>query len=207
MARARRVDRVRGAYDARAEAYDRRWAHYLRESVARTVSHLGARAGEAVLDVACGTGALSRAIVARDPTVAVVGVDISEGMLARARAAVPSGTFVVADAGRLPFADAVFDRVVSSSALHYWEDPRAGLGEMARVVRPGGQLVVTDWCADYLTIGALDLWLRLVGSADGGALRGAALVALVEAAGFRRARIDRYRIDWFWGLMTVVAER
>src|SRR5215471_6406351 len=66
-----------------------------------------------------------------------------------------------AEAGRLPLADATFDSVVCANSFHYFRLPVGALREMGRVLRPGGSLVLVDWCDDYLTCKLCSLWLRL----------------------------------------------
>lgn len=101
--------------------------------------------GGTALDVGCGpgsiTGSLARAV---GPDGLALGVDVSEPMLARAvRAeAGPQAGFLRADAQRLPLRDDTVDTVVSIAALQLIPEPVAALGEMVRVLRPGGRLAV-----------------------------------------------------------------
>jgi ubiquinone/menaquinone biosynthesis C-methylase UbiE len=109
------------------------------------------RLGERVLDVGSGPGLLACAIAERvAPTGTVAGVDISEPLLAWARAQGPVGLSVDyrhGDATSLPFAAASFDAVLSTQVLEYVADVDAAIAELARVVRPGGRILVldTDW--------------------------------------------------------------
>jgi demethylmenaquinone methyltransferase/2-methoxy-6-polyprenyl-1,4-benzoquinol methylase len=108
---------------------------------------LGARR---VLDVCCGTG--RQTLVLRRAGIDALGVDASPAMLAVARkTAPPSGgaPFGRMDARRLAFADASFDAAVITFALHENEEPnRLAMGrEMARVVRPGGHLLLVDYAS------------------------------------------------------------
>lgn len=94
------------------------------------------------LDAACGTGRFADYLAGHGHR--VVGVDSSPEMLARARARVPSGEFLLGDLHQLPFADNCVDLVVSGLALSHVPTLEPVLAEFARVLRPGGHLVVSD---------------------------------------------------------------
>lgn len=103
-----------------------------------------ARAGRRVLDMGCGTGELARALAAAG--FQVTGCDVSPQMLLRAardRGRCAGWVRLEPDWRTLPFASAAFDVVVASSVLEYVADPRAVLGECARVLRPGGVMLYT----------------------------------------------------------------
>lgn len=106
--------------------------------------------GQAVLDVACGTGFASRAaaVVVGDSG-RVVGTDINPGMLAVAQS-VPDPslltiTWTEASALDLPFSDSEFDTIICSQGVQFFPDPVAGLTEMGRVGRPGGSVAAAVW--------------------------------------------------------------
>jgi len=116
--------------------------------------------GARVLDVATGTGA--QALAFADAGMRVIGVDLSEAMLARARVKRPlvPVSFIAADATHLPFAAGHFDAACISFALH--EMPasirRRVLDEMVRVTRDGGRIIVVDYALPVnRVIGALSL--------------------------------------------------
>ncbi len=93
-----------------------------------------------MLDVATGTGAVARELLARKRCT-VVGLDQSPEMLAEARRRLPPEVRLVqADADELPFPDAAFDALTFTYLLRYVPDPAATLRELARVVRPGGTI-------------------------------------------------------------------
>jgi ubiquinone/menaquinone biosynthesis C-methylase UbiE len=100
------------------------------------------RAGETVLDVGCGTGWLAAGLPRAQPGLSVIGVDLSRGMLGRARAA-GAWPLLRADAQRLPLATASVDLIVSRGVLHHLPDVPAALTEWRRVLRPGGAVVIT----------------------------------------------------------------
>jgi ubiquinone/menaquinone biosynthesis C-methylase UbiE len=109
---------------------------------------MGLTPGNTVLDVACGPGNFSRQFaraVGEDGL--VVGIDGSRSMLGRAvtelkRSGVRNLAFVRGDATDLPFRDGSFDGVCCFAALHLFADPFAALGEMTRVLRPGGRIAI-----------------------------------------------------------------
>jgi SAM-dependent methyltransferase len=95
---------------------------------------LGARPGETLLDVGCGTGYFSRRF-SREAGLMVTGIDVAPDMLDRARSKVPEIFLVRADAGCLPFADRVFDHVIAITSLCFVADEGRVLREMARVAQ------------------------------------------------------------------------
>ena len=107
------------------------------------VNAVGPRPGERVLDLAAGTGTSSAPMAQRGAS--VVPCDFSLGMLTVGRRREPRLPFVAGDALHLPFADASFDAVTMSFGLRNTADPGQALGEMARVTRPGGRLVVCEF--------------------------------------------------------------
>lgn len=94
------------------------------------------------LDAACGTGRYAEYLAGRGHR--VTGVDSSPEMLDRARSRVPSGEFHLGDLHRLPLPDSSADLVVSGLALSHVPDLAPVMAEFARVLRPGGQLVISD---------------------------------------------------------------
>ncbi|WP_026877548.1 demethylmenaquinone methyltransferase [Jiangella gansuensis] len=115
---------------------DRAW----RREVVRAI---GAKPGERVLDLAAGTGTSSAPF--RDRGAHVVPCDFSLGMLRTGKRTHPALPFVAGDATRLPFADDAFDAVTMSFGLRNVHDTETALGEMLRVTRPGGRVVVCEF--------------------------------------------------------------
>ena len=139
---ARRIFAGIGATYERAGALlsfgqDARWRE-------RLVSLLDAGSGDAVLDVATGTGLVARAIAERYRC-EVVGLDRSADMLGAAAARNGHIPLVRARAESLPFPDESFDHLTFTYLMRYVDDPAATLRELARVVRPGGRIVALDF--------------------------------------------------------------
>jgi SAM-dependent methyltransferase len=98
-----------------------------------------------ILDAGCGNGRYSRFLLRRaDPDAQITAFDYSRGMLQRARNRLGTErvTHVAADLTRLPYADGIFDAIVCGWVLEHLPDPRPGLRELARVLQPGGKLLL-----------------------------------------------------------------
>ena len=136
------------------------------------VDAAGTEPGDRLLDVACGTGAVARE--ARRQGATTTGVDVNEGMLAVARRADPEVAWREAAAEDLPFPDGSFDRVTCAFGLMYLADREAALGEVARVLAPGGTVAVATWAGLERSPGfaaLVELFDRVLGREAGDALR------------------------------------
>jgi SAM-dependent methyltransferase len=130
----------------RYEAYMGRWS---RQVAPRFLDFVGASAGQDWLDVGCGTGALSSAILARCNPKSLIAIDQSEGFVALARSTIPDerARFQVGDAQSLPVEAASRDIIVSALVLNFVPDKDKALREMKRAIRPGGTIAFYVW--DY----------------------------------------------------------
>ena len=126
-------------------AYDRFMGRYSTLLAPRFLALAGAQAGQRVLDVGCGTGALTGELVRRLGAEAVWAVDPSERFVAAVRERYPGVSVQPASAERLPFPDQTFDMSLAQLVVHFMEDPEAGMGEMARVTRRGGVVAACVW--------------------------------------------------------------
>ncbi len=156
--------------------------------------------GQRVLDVGCGTGVLARAASAQvGPTGSVTGVDPNPGMLAVARQLGPTVNWRQGAAEAISFPDRSFDAVVSQFGLMFFKDRLAAIGEMLRVLAPGGVLAVAVWDSlENSPAYAIEVALleRIAGQAAADALRAPfvlgdrrELAALFEDAGVSSANI------------------
>jgi SAM-dependent methyltransferase len=127
-----------------AEIYESKFVPALfAEWAPRLADAAGIAPGQAVLDVACGTGIVARAAADRMKADGhVVGLDLNPAMLAVARRLRPDLEWRQGDVACLPFADGRFDAALCQMALMFFPDPAGALREMARVVKPGGAVAV-----------------------------------------------------------------
>jgi SAM-dependent methyltransferase len=147
-----RVDTVAG-YRVWSETYDRPGipAFDVDEPVVKQI--VDALPVGVALDAACGTGRHAQFLAGQGHR--VIGVDGSPDMLARARVRVPQPEFLLGDLHHLPVADAEVDLVVCALALTHIPVPDPVLAEFARVLRPGGHLVISDMHPEAVARGSI----------------------------------------------------
>jgi len=160
----------------------------------RTIDLAGIQRGEQVLDVGCGTGTLAITAGQRvGATGRVFGIDPAPRQIARARAKAAWRrlpiAFQVGVIEQLPFADQTLDVVLSTLMMHHLPAgvKRQGLAEIARVLKPGGRLVIADFAHRKERQGRAAHF-----HAGGSNIQ--ELTALVEAAGFERLEMDALQI-------------
>jgi ubiquinone/menaquinone biosynthesis C-methylase UbiE len=193
-------------YSRLAPRYDARWTFYVEATATATIARMSPLAVGKALDVGCGTGVLLQKLGCKFPQARLVGVDPTAEMLEVARGRVPpTADLREGWAEELPFSDDEFDAVVSCNMFHFIRRPASALIEMTRVLRPGGELLITDWCDDYLTCRICGWWLRLTSSAQVKVYGVRECLRLLKESGHPHAHVERYKINWLWGLMTAKA--
>jgi ubiquinone/menaquinone biosynthesis C-methylase UbiE len=142
---------IRATFNAAAEHFDAAALYFWDHCGRRTVELAGVAPGDHVLDVCCGTGASALpAAEGAGPTGRVVGVDLAERLLVRARAkarerGLDNVRFVEGDMNHLQVAHGSMDVVICALGLYFAQDQPAALAELWRTLRPGGTLAVTTW--------------------------------------------------------------
>jgi ubiquinone/menaquinone biosynthesis C-methylase UbiE len=195
-------------YARLAPEYDEKWSFYVEATARETLSRLHLRPSDRLLDVGCGTGALLHRLSGQHRAAQLAGVDPVPEMLAVARRRLPPEILLQEGwAEQLPFDDDQFDVVLSCNVFHYVRQPVAALREMGRVLSPGGRLIITDWCDDYLACRLCDLCLRLFSPAHFRTYRKRECLNLLLEAGHQDVDVERYKISWLWGLMTARASK
>jgi SAM-dependent methyltransferase len=135
-----------------AEGYERYMGRWSRLFARRFVDFVGIADGEGLLDIGCGTGSLTYTLAAAAPRSEIVGVDPSPAFVeyARSRARDPRLSFEVGDALSLPYPDGSFDKCLCLLVLQFIPDVARAVGEMRRVLRPGGTAAACVWDKDVM---------------------------------------------------------
>jgi ubiquinone/menaquinone biosynthesis C-methylase UbiE len=177
-------DRDVQAFDERAASYESGRHGRLHKEISDRVVELALNCRPAprrVLDVGCGTGYVLRRLAARLPGASeFLGVDPAPKMIGVARSTSSDKrlSFIRATAERLPADEGAYDLVVSTTSFDHWADQAAGIRECARVLAPGGALVLTDQFSNLL-------WPTVQGSRRGKARTRSRATRLITAAGLR----------------------
>jgi SAM-dependent methyltransferase len=141
----------RYGWDAAAQYYDAGWSNRLKPAHDSLLEAAGLAPGQEVLETACGTGLVTQRIAqAVAPGGRVTATDLSQNMVQKLGELAEKNRLTNIEARRmgaeaLDFDDAAFDRALCALGLMYVPDPAAALGEMIRVVRPGGRVAATVW--------------------------------------------------------------
>lgn len=133
------------SFEVSADAYLRFMGRYSEPLARRFADLAGIGAGQHVLDVGCGPGALTAELASRAGTAAVSAAEPSASFVAAVRDRLPGVDVRLAAAERLPFPDGAFDAAMAQLVVHFMADPVQGLREMARVTRPGGTVAACVW--------------------------------------------------------------
>jgi ubiquinone/menaquinone biosynthesis C-methylase UbiE len=153
------------SFSVAADDYDRFMGRYSILLAPQLADLAGVGAGQSVLDVGCGPGALTNELVKRVGPAAVSAVDPSESFVAAIGQRHPGVSVRRGAAEALPFEDTTFDAALAQLVVHFMTDPVAGLGEMARVTRQHGVVAACVW--DYAGgQGPLNLFWRAAREID-----------------------------------------
>lgn len=133
------------SFNVAAASYDRFMGRYSVPLAPLFADFAGVGAGQGVVDVGCGPGALTTELLRRLGPEAVAAVDPSESFVEAARERHPAVSVQRAAAEQLPFADQEFDAALAQLVVHFMADPVAGLREMARVTRSEGVVAACVW--------------------------------------------------------------
>lgn len=159
------------------------------------LAELQSESFEDVLDVGCGTGAVLELLHGEYPEKRLTGLDLTPRMIEMARAKqLENVRFIVGDAEALPFESRSFDAVLCSNSFHHYPHPEKFFSEAARVLRPGGRLVLRDYTSNDVAVwlmNNIELPLaRLLGHGDVRILKLSELRALAEKSGLTLLKLE-----------------
>lgn len=197
-------------YQQLASVYDWIYKWYINKTMDVALKLLRPDGRERILDVACGTGELERRIMAVHPAQAIVGVDLTEAMLAKARtklAAFPHIVFYQADSAALSFPNASFDTVITSSSLHYMRNPERVFSEFSRVLAPNGRLIIIDWTRDAWQGRVYDWIRKKMIAAHYKVYTSEAIKELCAQAGLQVTQVQKFSVLWSWRMMAIEAKK
>jgi len=205
------------SFTASADKYDRFMGRYTRTLAPALADAAGVSDGMRVLDVGCGPGGLTDVLAARLGDERVAAIDPAPQFAAACRERHPGADVRVGVAEELPWEDGAFDATLSSLVIAFMQDAARGVGEMARVTRPGGTVAACMWDIPGGGMTMLSTFWRAVRSIDPGAagerarpgvaegdigslFRGAGLQDVAEGA--LEATADYADFDDFWDPFT-----
>jgi ubiquinone/menaquinone biosynthesis C-methylase UbiE len=202
-----RTQAARAHFDRWSATYEQdRASRRLRQIQTIALGMLALVPEDVLLDVGCGTGAAVRE--AAHAVKRAVGFDLSPEMIARAReraAALANVEFLEGDvSGHLPFADGEFTAVLCTTAFHHFPGPQETIPEIARVLAPGGRVLVADANRSHPAVFVLDVLLKIFQRSHVGFRSPAQLRSDLRTAGFADVAISTI---WSGGYAFVKAEK
>ena len=198
------------SYARQAWFYDWRFKNYLEETLRVALEALRLTGKEKILDVACGTGELERRIFDKFPQQPVWGVDISQHMLDLAHEKLGSKNNLIlkqCDSQKIPFDDGQFDHVVTCSAFHYMREPQKVINEFARVLKPGGSVVLLDWCWDFFNAKVYHYFRKIFFPAHYRVYSLQEIRQMYEKAGLKVTQEKTFTVRVIWRMMCVTGEK
>ena len=200
--------KIRKVYGRAAKNYDKFWDFYIVPSYSKTLARVDLQKGSKILDLGCGTGELLKILEDRFPSSELTGIDLTEEMLAVAKQKLSDNVeLLLGSATNLPFDSKSFDWVIMSNVIGHLSDKKTALKETHRVLKNPGKIVITDWTRDFQTMNLVHFCTKLINYSQYRSLKTVELESLLDECGFNHLYTERYKINWFWGLYTILSEK
>ncbi len=197
---------VQKKYSQLAQDYDDKWNFYIKATLQETLKRIEVKSGQKLLDVGCGTGILLETLENNHTDIILAGVDPTQEMLDIAEKRLSKKVRLEQSyAEKLPFETETVDIIISCNMFHYVREPNIALKEAMRILKPTGRLVITDWCDDYIACRIYTFFLRKFNDAHFKAYTKREFYNLLSSSEFDDIKVDSYKINWFWGMMTATA--
>jgi ubiquinone/menaquinone biosynthesis C-methylase UbiE len=134
------------SFDKKSACYEETWdGRYCRSMYVGLLEKIKAQPFHTVLDVGCGTGTMLSILKNEFKNIEICGIDLSDKMIEKAYELVgESAELVVGDAENLPWQESSFDLVICNASFHHYPQPLKVIGEMKRVLRPDGRVIIAD---------------------------------------------------------------
>ena len=192
-----------------APRYDRIFRRYSQATLSKALDVIPASGTSSLIDVACGTGLLAEMLLQQRPSLNILGVDISMAMLERAQQRIPAHVSNVrwaqGHAEKLPAASNQFDVLTCTNAFHLVQEAGAALHEFHRTLKPGGTMVLVDWCLDFPVMKLRNVALKY-GDRQKRQIRTLGeMIDLIHDSNFDLRSAQRFLARPLWGLMCIVA--
>jgi len=195
-------------YSQLAKTYDEKYSLYIKRTTERHIESIRLRGTNSLLDIGCGTGVLLNKLSEIYPKAKLNGVDPVTEMLSIARKRLADNIELKNSwAEKLPYDDNSFDVISSCSMFHYIKNPKKAMGEIDRVLKPNGKLIITDWCRDYTSCQLYNIYMGLFNNAHIKIYNRKELTNMLKDLGFININSATYKIDWFWGIITITATK
>lgn len=201
---------VRIKYNVIAKIYDRLWPRYLRDTVKAALEPLHLKGSENILDIGCGTGVLEEVLLSKYPNLHILGIDLSEDMLERAKKKI-TGPFNIewrqGDFLTTQTPSQFFDIAFSMSNFHYFSNPQKILEKTREALKKNGLFVIIDWNKDSLKGKIYNWYMRRFDPSFNQVYSPNQIKALLETSGFIVENIKTLKAGTLWQIMRVVAKK
>ena len=195
-------------YTKRAKNYDKRWQHYCFPSFSKSIQIIDLYQDSRLLDVGCGTGIFLKILEKKYPSVQLNGIDPNQAMLAKASEKLSSKVDLeLGSAESLPYDSQSFDWLVLSNCLGHIKNQEVALSEAHRVLKDDGKVIITDWTKDFLAMRFVNLYTQLFDYAEYNSLKSSETIVMMEKLQFECISAENYKINWFWGLYTILGTK